>query len=102
MRHIQFSKVVGETHLSFLTDIVAVHVPWDDLAVKPRDYHLASRIAPALPWVKVALITAQYLPPDGRVEKAPGGKSYGNMIPKEAFEKGRASGLRYRESAGAG
>ena len=69
-----FSKVIGETHLDFLTGTVALHAPWDDLTVRPGEFHEAGKISPELAWLKVALIAAQDLPPEGKMEKGPYGK----------------------------
>ena len=82
-----FSKVVGDHHLEFLTETVAVHVPWDDIAVRPGDFHWAARIGASLPWLKVALITAQYFPPEDKLEKGPFGKNYRNLVSREGFER---------------
>ena len=82
-----FAKVVGEAHMSFLTDTVAIHIPWDTLAVRPADYHAAARINANLPWVKVALLTAQYFPPDGKTIAGPYGKSYGNLLGKAEWDR---------------
>ena len=69
-----FAKVIGETHLDFLVNTVGIHAPWDEIAVRPSDFHLAAKISASLPWLKIALLTAQYFPPDGRVTKGPFGK----------------------------
>ena len=82
-----FAKVVGEAHLNFLTGTVAIHIPWDTLAVRPADYHAAARINAHLPWVKVALLTAQYFPPDGKTIAGPYGKSYGNLLGKAEWDR---------------
>ena len=82
-----FAKVIGEAHLKFLTGTVAINVPWDTLAVRPADYHAASRINASLPWLKVALLTAQYFPPEGRTLAGPLGKSYGNLVSKGEWER---------------
>ena len=83
-----FSKTIGAIHLSFLNDAVAVHVPWDDLCVRPQDYHQAARVHASLPWFKCALITAQYFPPENKqLDRGLAGKVYGNMINKEGWEK---------------
>ena len=88
-----FSKVIGETHLAFLTDTVAPHIDWDEQAVRPGDFHLAARVRAKLPWLKVALITAQYLPPEDKFEKGPFGKKFGNLVTKDQWERlGKASG----------
>ena len=88
-----FSKVIGAAHLAFLTDVVAVHIPWDEIAVRPSDFHLLSRIRASFPWLKIALLTAQYFPPDGRVTPGPFGKNYGNLLSKGELERiARASG----------
>ena len=82
-----FAKVVGDVHVAFLTDVVAVHVPWDTIAVRPADFHLAARVGGSLPWLKVALLTAQYFPPEGRIVEGPNQKNYGNLISKTDFER---------------
>ena len=82
-----FAKVIGETHLKFLTETVAVHIPWDTLAVRPGDFHAAARISAGLPWLKVAMVTAQYFPPEGKTTAGPFGKSYGNLVPKGEWER---------------
>ena len=38
-----FSKVIGAAHLAFLTDVVAIHIPWDEIAVRPSDFHMLQR-----------------------------------------------------------
>ena len=89
-----FSKVIGAAHLAFLTDVVAVHIPWDEIAVRPSDFHLLARIRASFPWLKIALLTAQYFPPDGRVTPGPFGKNYGNLFSKGELERiARASGV---------
>ena len=96
-----FAKVVGDIHVAFLTDNVAVHVPWDTMAVRPSDFHLAARIGGSLPWLKVALLTAQYFPPEGRVVEGPFQKSYGNLISKSDFERiAKASGATLKKVEG--
>ena len=82
-----FAKVVGGAQMSFLIDTVAIHIPWDTLAVRPADYHAAARINAHLPWVKVALLTAQYFPPDGKTIAGPYGKSYGNLLGKTEWDR---------------
>ena len=82
-----FAKVIGDAHLKFLTGTVAIHIPWATLAVRPKDYHDASRMHANLPWVKVALLTAQYFPPEGKTLAGPLGKSYGNLIGKTEWER---------------
>ena len=88
-----FSKVIGAAHLSFLTEVVATHIPWDEIAVRPSDYHQISRIRASCPWLKIALLTAQYFPPDGRVTSGPFGKPYGTL-----FAKGRWTESRERQA----
>ena len=61
-----FANVLGDTHLKFLTETVADHIPWDTLAVRLGDVHAAARISAGLPWLKVAMVTAQYFPPEGK------------------------------------
>ena len=82
-----FSKVIGEPHLQFLVEAVAIHVPWDDLAVRPGDFHSAAKVHASLPWLKVALITAQYFPPEGKVEQAGSGRTFGDLITKDQWAK---------------
>ena len=44
-----FPKVVSDVHLRFLSDMVSPHVEFDVLAVRPQDFHLASRLHTKLP-----------------------------------------------------
>ena len=81
------AKVIGEVHLNFLCQTVSIHVPWDEICVRPADFHSLARISPTLPWVKVALLTAQYFPPEGRTTKAANGKNYGDLISKGDWER---------------
>ena len=60
---------------------------WDDLAVRPGDFHDAGRIGAKLPWLKTALITTQYLPAEGQKEKGPHGKHFGNVISKDQWKR---------------
>ena len=55
--------------------------------MRPADYHAASRINAGLPWLKVALLTAQYFPPEGNTLAGPLGKSYGNLVAKGEWER---------------
>ena len=82
-----FAMVIGGAHMSFLIDTVAIHIPWDTLAVRPADYHAAARINAGLPWLKVALLTAQYFPPEGKTLAGALGKNYGNLIGKQEWER---------------
>ena len=79
-----FSKAVGATHIEFLTEVVPAHVDWGVLAVRPGYFHTAGRLSAKLPWLKVALITAQYLPPDDKKEKGPYGKHFGTVVPRSS------------------
>ena len=46
--------MIGDTHLHFLAYIVAIRIPWDDICLRPSDFHAAARISPSLPWLKMA------------------------------------------------
>ena len=82
-----FAKVVGERHVDLLCNVVSVHIPWDEIAVRPSDYHYVSRLDPSCPWLKVALLTGQYFPPEGRRTEGPYGKHYGNLFSKTDFDR---------------
>ena len=81
------SKVIGETHLEFLMGVVAPHVDWDVQAIRTNDFYLASRVSAALPWLKTALITAQYMAPDAQVDQGPVGKKFLRYVKKEQWER---------------
>ena len=82
-----FAKVVGPVHLEFLLDTVAIHITWDEIAVRPSDFHYMSKVAFACPWLKIALLTAQYFPQPDCVIAGPFGKNYGNMLTQKDLER---------------
>ena len=57
------------------------------MAVRPSDFHEAARISASLPWLKIALITAQYLCPDDKIIEGPLNIWYCNLLSKKDFER---------------
>ena len=51
--------------------------PWCALTASSVN---APRMSAALPWLKIARMTAQYFPPEGRTTPGPFGKSYKNLV----------------------
>ena len=66
---------------------MSVHIAWDGIAVRPSDFHQMSRIDAHSPWLKIAMLAAQYFAPTQRQVKGPFNKSYGNNFSKADFER---------------
>jgi hypothetical protein len=82
-----FAKMIGEPQLDYLSNVLSIHVPWDEIAVSPSDFHRAAKISAGLPWLKVALLTAQYLSPKERIAPGPFNKGYGATVTVKDFER---------------
>ena len=55
--------------------------------MRPSDFHQLSRLDASFPWLKIALLAAQYFAPSNRLIRGPFGKSYGKFLGKTEFEK---------------
>ena len=66
---------------------MAIHAPWDEIAVRPSDFYHSVRISTSLPWLKVALPAAQYLCPKDGIAEGPSNNGYGNLLTTRDFER---------------
>jgi hypothetical protein len=77
-----FCKVVGETHLSFLVDLVTLFVDVDKVTVRPSDFQAVSRLPPSLVWCKIMFLAMQYLSQDDKMVPGPQGTKFGAQLAK--------------------